>query len=57
MTDSLPITINLNDINDEPPVFEDLEPVKIYENVTKGALIASVKATDEDAEDIAAGLK
>ncbi|XP_044258008.1 protocadherin Fat 4-like [Tribolium madens] len=57
MADMIPITINLNDINDETPQFGDVSVVKVREDVPSGYVIASIQATDADAEDIEAGLK
>lgn len=56
--DFLPITINLNDINDESPIFsDDGYSVEVLENVGAGYNLTSIKATDLDQEDIDNGLK
>jgi hypothetical protein len=56
--DFLPITINLNDINDESPTFsEDGYSVEVLENVKAGYLLINITATDLDQEDIDNGLK
>ncbi|XP_044264651.1 protocadherin Fat 4-like [Tribolium madens] len=57
MADMVPITIVLNDINDETPQFGDVGVVTVREDVPTGTVIVSIQATDADAEDIAAGLK
>lgn len=56
--DFLPITINLNDINDESPIFsDDGYSVEVLENVKAGYLLINITATDLDQEDIDNGLK
>nr|AHJ10508.1 cadherin [Alphitobius diaperinus] len=51
-TDTLNITITLQDLNDESPIFEPTEAeVNIKETVTKGITIYNIIATDADAVD------
>lgn len=52
-TDSKLITINLRDLNDEPPIFVNSEDtVQIYEDIGANELIFNATATDRDAGDI-----
>ncbi|CAK9829893.1 Cad86C [Anthophora retusa] len=46
---SVPVTIFLRDVNDNPPVFEEeLYEVTLSENVTVGSRVIQVHATDKD---------
>ncbi|KAL2717454.1 trichohyalin-like [Vespula squamosa] len=52
LSTSVPVTIYLRDINDNPPVFEqDSYEVTLSENVTAGTRVVQVHATDKDTGD------
>ena len=50
-TETVKVTINLNDLN-EPPVIEDLQDeYNVVENTANNVVFASIKITDQDAAD------
>ncbi|KAF7414920.1 hypothetical protein HZH68_003409 [Vespula germanica] len=52
LSTSVPVTIYLRDVNDNPPVFEqDSYEVTLSENVTAGTRVVQVHATDKDTGD------
>ncbi|XP_015187616.1 PREDICTED: cadherin-86C [Polistes dominula] len=52
LSTSVPVTIYLRDVNDNPPIFEqDSYEVTLSENVTAGTRVVQVHATDKDTGD------
>lgn len=47
-TTSASLTLNIIDINDNSPIFDPIEPMKVIENQVSGAVIAPVTAKDAD---------
>ncbi|XP_053406641.1 protocadherin Fat 4-like [Mercenaria mercenaria] len=48
VVESANLTVNILDLNDNPPVISTVLPVSIRENMTIGSVVYDVQATDED---------
>ena len=45
----VPVTVHLRDVNDNGPIFEEeVYSVNVREDITKGAIVAAVRARDAD---------
>lgn len=47
------VVVNVQDVNDNAPVFIDRLSVSVYENVSKGFQVAVLRATDDDTQQYA----
>ncbi|PFX22302.1 Protocadherin Fat 4 [Stylophora pistillata] len=57
MASEAAVIVNVLDINDNIPVFEDPLTAAVYENATVGSLVASLKADDADTTQVSTRLK